>query len=80
MSLERDPIFDALAGLPPVTPDTKWEARIQARCRSAMSESVAVRRRRKRYLSGLALISEVVVLCTYLVTMCAQAVQLAAHS
>lgn len=79
MSLKDDPIFDALAGLPPVTPNTEWEVRLQARCRSAISERVAVRRQRKRYRAGLAFISAAAVLCAYLAAMFAQAVRLAWH-
>ena len=79
MSLEDDPIFDALAGLPPVTPDTEWEVRVQARCRSAISKRVVVRRQRKRYRAGLAFISAAAVLCVYLAAMFAQAVRLAGH-
>lgn len=77
MSLEDDQIFDALACLPPVTPDTEWEVRLQARCRSAISERVALRRLRKRYRAGLAFISAAAVLCAYLAAMFAQAVRLA---
>jgi hypothetical protein len=76
MSLENDPIFDALAGLPLVTPDTEWEGRVQARCRSAISERAALRRQRKRYLAGLAFILAAAVLCAYLAVMFAQAVRL----
>ena len=77
MSLEDDPIFDALAGLPPVTPDTEWEVRVQARCRSAISERSALRRERKRYRAGLAYISAAAILCAYVAAMFAQAVRLA---
>jgi len=77
MSLEDDPIFDALAVLPPVTPDTEWEVRVQARCRSAISERVARRRQGKRYREGLAFISATAVLCAYMAAMFAQAVRLA---
>jgi len=77
MSLDDDPIFDALPGLPPVTPDTEWEARVQVRCRCAISERVALRRERKRYRAGLAFISATAVLCAYLAAMFAQAVRLA---
>ena len=76
MSLEDDPIFDALAGLPPVKPDTEWEVRVQARCRSAISESVTLRQR-KRYRAGLAFIAAAAVLCAYMAAMFAQAVRLA---
>jgi hypothetical protein len=77
MSLEDDQIFDALACLPLVTPDTEWEVRVQARCRSAISERVALRRQRKRYRAGLAYISAAAVLCAYVAAMFAQAVRLA---
>jgi len=77
MSLEDDPIFDALAGLPPVTPDTEWEVRVQARCRSAISGRVVLRRQRKRYREGLAFISAAAVLCAYVAAMFAQALRLA---
>ena len=76
MSLDDDPIFDALAGLPSVTPDTEWEVRVQAWCRSAISERVALRRQRKRYRAGLAFISAAAVLCAYMAAMFAQAVRL----
>jgi len=77
MSLEDDPIFDAVGALPPVTPDTEWEVRVQARCRSAISERVELRRQRKRYRAGLAFISAAAVLCAYMAAMFAQAVRLA---
>lgn len=77
MSFEDDPIFDALAGLPQVTPDPEWEARVQARCRSAIFEQVALRRERKRYRAGLAYISAAVVLSAYVAAMFAQAIRLA---
>ncbi len=79
MSLKDDPIFDALAGLPPVTPDTEREARLQARCRSAISKRVAVRQQRTRPRPGLAFISATAALCVYLTAMFAQAVRLAWH-
>lgn len=79
MSLEDDPIFHALAGLSPVMPDTEWEVWVQARCRSALSVRVSLRRHRKRYRSRLAFISTAAVLCTYLATMFAQALRLAGH-
>lgn len=72
-----DPIFDALAGLPPVTPDTDREVRVRARCRSAISERGAVRGQRKRYREGLAFISAAAVVCAYMAAMFAQAVRLA---
>ena len=79
MPPEDDPIFDALAGLPPVTPDTEWEARVQARCRSAILKGSALRQQRKRYRAELAFISATAVLCLYLAAMFAQAVRLAWH-
>jgi len=79
MALEDDPIFDALAVLPPVTPDVEWEVRVQARCRSAISERDARRRRRRRYRAGMAFISAAAVLCGYLAAMFVQAVRLAGH-
>ena len=77
MPLEDDPIFDALAALPPVTLDTEWEVRVQARCRSALSERVAVRRQRKPYRAGLAFLSAAAVLCVYVAAMFAEALRLA---
>ena len=79
MSLQDDPIIDALAGLPPVTPDREWEVRVQARCRSAISQRVTVRRQRKKYRAELAFISAAAVLCAYLAAMFAQALRLAGH-
>jgi len=79
LSIEDDPIFNALAALPPVTPDKEWENRLQARCRSAIAERVAVRRQRKQYGAQLAFISATAVLCTYLVAMFAEALRLAWH-
>lgn len=77
--MQDDPIFDALASLPPVTPCTEWEIRLQARCRSAISKRVAVRQPAKRHRPGLAFISATAVLCVYLTAMFAQAVRLAWH-
>jgi len=76
MLLEDDPIFDALADLPPVKPHTEWELRVQARCRSAISERVALRRPRKRYRAELAFLSAAAVLCAYMAAMFAQALRL----
>ena len=77
MLLEDDPIFDALAALPPVPPDTEWEVRVQARCRSAISGRVAQRRQGKRFREGLAFLSAAAFLCAYITAMFAQALQLA---
>ena len=79
MPLEDDPIFDALAALPPLTPDTAWEARVQARCRASISKRSALRQQRKRYRAELAFISATAVLCLYLAGMFAQAARLAWH-
>jgi len=79
MSLEDDPIFDALAGLPPVTPGPEWEVRVQARCRTAISKRIALRQQREPYRAELAFISATAILCTYLAAMFAQAVRLAWH-
>ena len=77
MSLEDDIIFDALAGLPPVTPDSEWEVRVQARRHSAISARLRVRSQRKRYREGLAFLSAAAVLCAYVAAMFAQALRLA---
>jgi hypothetical protein len=77
MSLKDDPIFDALASLPPVTPDSEWEVRVQTRCRSALAERVARRGQGKRYGEGLAYLSAAAVLCAYMAAMFAQALRLA---
>ena len=77
MSLGDDPIFDALTGLPPVPPDSEWEVRVQARCRSAISGRVARRRQGKRFREGLAFLSAAAFLCAYVAAMFAQALQLA---
>lgn len=79
MPLEDDPIFDALAGLPPVPPDNEWELRVQARCRSAISGRAALSRQRTGYGARFAFISAAAVLCVYLAAMLAQAVRLAGH-
>lgn len=77
MPLEDDAIFDAVAGLPPVTPDTEWEARVQARCRSAIAERGALRPLSKRYREELAFLSAAAVVFAYMAAMFAQAVRLA---
>ena len=77
MSLEDDPIFDALRDLPPLTPNAEWAVRLQTRCRSVISTRVTLRGQTKRYRAGLAYISAAVVLCAYMAAMFAQAVRLA---
>lgn len=79
MSPEDDLIFDVLARLPAVAPDTEREVRVQARCRSAISKRVALRQRRRRSRAGLAFISAAAFLFAYLAVVFVQAVRLAGH-
>jgi hypothetical protein len=37
MTNDNDHLMQALAGLPPVTPDPEWEDRVRQHCRSEMS-------------------------------------------
>jgi hypothetical protein len=77
MSPNDDPIFNALAGLPPVSPDPEWELRVHARCRSAISSRAPLRRHTARYSEALAFVSAVAVLFTYVAAMFAQALRFA---
>ena len=81
MSPEDDPLFEAMASLPPIAADAEWESRVRARCHSAISKR-RTKQRTGRNLSSafLAAISGAAVLCVYLVVMLAEAVRLARHS
>jgi hypothetical protein len=81
MSLEDDPLFEALASLPSIAADAEWESRVRTRCHSVIS-----RRRTKRQVrrnpsnAVLTAISGAAVLCAYLAVMLAEVVRLAKHS
>jgi hypothetical protein len=78
MPATDDRIFEALASLPPIAPDAEWEARVRARCHSAISRRARLRERAGRTLShaALAAISGAAVLCVYLAAMLAEVVRL----
>lgn len=82
MSPDDDPLFKALASLPPIEPDAEWESRVRVRCHSAISRRATLRQRVERNLSNavLAAISGAAVLCVYLAVMLAEVVRLAKHS
>jgi hypothetical protein len=79
MSANNDPVFEALASLPPITPDAGWESRVRARCHSVISKRATLRERVRRNLSSAALaaISGAAVLCVYLAVIFAEVVRLA---
>lgn len=82
MSPKDDPVFEALASLPPIAAGAEWESRVRARCHSAISRRATLRQRAGRSLSNgvLAAISCAAVLCAYLALMLAEMVRLAKHS
>jgi hypothetical protein len=82
MSPDDDPVFEALASLPPIAADAEWESRVRVRCHSAISRRPTLRRRARRKLSNavLAAISGTALLCVYLVVMLAEVVRLARRS
>jgi hypothetical protein len=82
MSPNDDPIFEALASLPPIAPDSEWESCVRARCRSAISRRSTSRRRvgGKLFNGALAAISGAAALCAYLAIMFVEVVRLARHS
>jgi hypothetical protein len=82
MSANDDPVFEALASLPPIAPDAEWESRVRARCHSAISRRSTLRRRvgRNLFNGALAAISGSAALCAYLIVMFVEVVRLAKHS
>ena len=80
MTQGDDRLFQALARLPLIQSDLEWEARVRARCHSAISRRAPKRARAKRNRSGPALISLAVsiALFIYWVAMLTEAAQLAA--
>lgn len=79
MSPNRDPVFDALASLPPIDASDGYESRIRARCHLALANRATLLKRTRRDLSNAALaaVSGAAILCTYLAVMFAQALHLA---
>ncbi len=82
MSLNDDPVFEALASLPPIVPDAGREARVRARCHAAISKRATLRGRVSKNLSGavFAAVSGAAFLCAYLAEVFAEVVRLARHS
>jgi hypothetical protein len=82
MSPNDDPVFEALASLPPIVPDAGWEARVRARCHTAIFKRATLRGRVSRNLSGPAFtaVSGAVFLYAYLAEVFAEVVRLARHS
>lgn len=79
MSPNGDPVFDALASLPPIDAGDGYESRVRARCHSAIANRAPLLKRTRRNLSNAALaaISGAAILCAYLAVMFAQALRLA---
>jgi hypothetical protein len=79
--LFEDPLFEALASLPPIAPDAEREMRVRARCHSAISRRCTLRQRTRRTASGaiLAAVCGAAVLCAYLAVMFVEAWRLAKH-
>jgi hypothetical protein len=75
-----DRLFQALARLPLIQSDLEWEARVRARCHSAISRRVSKRARAKRSRSGPAIISLAasIALFIYWAAMLTEAAHLAA--
>lgn len=80
MAPDDDPIFEALAGLAAISPDTEWESRVLARCHSTISKRKALRRaNRNLRRTTLAAISSAAILFLYLAVSFAEALRLATH-
>lgn len=80
MPTDDDPVFEALASLPPITPDAEWESRVRARCHSAILKRRTVRQAGRNLSNAvLAAVSGAAALCVYLVLALAEAVRLARH-
>jgi hypothetical protein len=70
---DDDRLLEEFARIPPVEMSMEWEARVRARCHSAMT-----RRRRRRFASRLVDLAAVATLCVYLAAVFAEAARLAA--
>jgi len=80
MSQEDDLLFQALAALPPVAADAKWESRVHTRCHSEIARRDTKRLPGKNLSNALlAAISGAAVLCVYFALMLAEVVRLAKH-
>jgi hypothetical protein len=56
MKQDHDPLFQALASLPPIAPDIEWETRVRTRCQTAILRRASRRPRAGRKLSGAGLV------------------------
>jgi hypothetical protein len=67
MIQDDDRLLRALAELPPIAPDVEWEARVRARCHSAISMRVSRRARAGRdvFATKLSSVAAAAVLCVY---------------
>lgn len=79
MTPNDDPLFEALASLPPIDAGAGYESRVRARCHSALANRATLLKRTRRTLSNAALtaISGAAILCAYLAVMFAQVLRLA---
>ena len=74
---DDDQILQALAHVPPVEMGVEWEARVRARCRSAIARRASRRAtRRSRLFAGLVDLTAVGLLCVYLAAVLAEAARL----
>jgi hypothetical protein len=78
MTQDDDRLLHALVCLPPIAPDVEWEARLRARCRSAVSRRASRRARAAGNLLGAELIdlAAATALCVYLATVLMEASRL----
>jgi len=78
MTQDDDRLLQALTSLPPVEPDTEWEARVRAHCHSVISRHASRRARARRNRSTAGLIAlAATALCVYLAAVLAEAARLA---
>jgi hypothetical protein len=78
MTQDDDRLLQALARLPQIEPDVRWEAHVQARCHAAISRRASRRTRARRSLFGMSLVDlgAAGALCVYLAAVLAEAARL----
>jgi hypothetical protein len=75
---DDDQLLQALAHVPPVEVRVEWEARVRARCHSAISRRVSRRARSRRHpFARLVDLAAVALLCVYLAAVLTEAARLA---
>ncbi|HWF07750.1 MAG TPA: hypothetical protein VG297_04755 [Bryobacteraceae bacterium] len=76
MMRDDDQVFEALASLPSIGPDSEWERRVRARCHSAIGRRVPRRARRRLFGPKFLDLAAAAALCVYLAAVLIEAVRL----